>query len=38
MGFQRQDSIARQDGNPVPGGDTGLLQSGAESVHAILHL
>ena len=36
--FQRQQSVARQHGHAVAGRNAGLLQSGAERVHALLHL
>ena len=36
--FQRQQSIARQHRDPIPGRNTGLLQSRAERVNAPLHL
>ena len=36
--FQRQQSVARQHGDPISGRNAGLLQSRAERVHAMLHL
>jgi len=36
--FQRQDSVARQHGNPVSGRDPGLLQGRAKGIYTPLHL
>ena len=36
--FQRQQSVARQHGNPIFARNAGLLQSRPERVHPMLHL